>query len=97
MLKYIVTERFADLQDDRHIYNAGDTFPRVGLSVSEERLVELSSSKNRLKRPLLKEVTTNEAKAPNSDTIAREEAIVEKTVAPAKKEPVKKPVKKKGK
>ena len=75
---YKVLERFTDLQDNRHEYNPGDKFPREGLVVSEERLAELSTDKNRQKRPLIEEV--------------KEKAKAE--VKPEKKETVKKPVKK---
>lgn len=43
---YKVIKFFTDLQDYGHAYNVGDTFPRVGMSVSEERLKELSTSTN---------------------------------------------------
>ena len=38
---------FADLQDDGHIYNVGDEYPRAGVTVSKERLEELASNRNR--------------------------------------------------
>lgn len=44
---YRVVKYFEDLQDNRHPYNEGDIFPREGLTVTEERLAELSSEKNR--------------------------------------------------
>lgn len=47
---------FEDLQDENHAYNPGDEFPREGLEVSEERLEELSTDKNRRKKPLIKKV-----------------------------------------
>ena len=53
---YKVIERFADLNVNRHEYNPGDIFPREGFVVSEERLAELSTDKNRQKRPLIEEV-----------------------------------------
>lgn len=42
-----VVVAFADMQDGGYIYNVGDEFPRVGVSVSKERLEELSSNRNR--------------------------------------------------
>lgn len=51
---YKVIQQFVDLQDFRRPYNVGDIFPRKGLSVSEERLKELSSNNNRQKKPLIK-------------------------------------------
>lgn len=48
-----VIERFADLQDGNHIYNAGDMFPREGLEVTEERIAELAGYNNKQHRPLI--------------------------------------------
>ena len=44
---YKVLVYFTDLQDNNHPYDEGDIFPRNGLTVSEARLEELSSTKNR--------------------------------------------------
>lgn len=44
---------FTDLQDKDHLYNEGDPFPREGLEVSEDRIKELSSSKNLQGEPLI--------------------------------------------
>lgn len=56
--------RFADLNDGRHIYEAGDEFPRLGLTVDEARLAELSSGKNRAGRPLIQAVPEKKAEKP---------------------------------
>lgn len=53
---YKVIEYFTDLQDNNHPYNEGDTFPRKGLSVTDERLKELSGSNNKRGMPLIKKV-----------------------------------------
>ena len=53
---YKVIKSFADLQDNRFLYNEGDTYPRKGLKVSPERFDELSTSSNRRGEPLIKEV-----------------------------------------
>lgn len=53
---YKVIEYFTDLQDDDYTYNVGDTFPRKGLTVSKERLTELSTKNNRQNKPLIKRV-----------------------------------------
>lgn len=50
---YKVINYFEDLKDSRHKYNVGDIFPRIGTTVSEERLKELSSINNRQKKPLI--------------------------------------------
>lgn len=51
---YEVIHFFTDLQDFEHPYNVGDKFPRDGLTVSEERLKELSGSNNKQHKPLIK-------------------------------------------
>lgn len=53
---YRVIEYFHDLQDKGHHYNVGDTFPREGVSVDKERIKELSSSSNKLGKPLIEKV-----------------------------------------
>ena len=50
---YKVIRHFTDLQDNGYTYNEGDTFPHDGLSVTKERIIELSSNKNRQKKPLI--------------------------------------------
>ena len=52
-MSYKVIHRFTDLQDFNHLYNVGDVFPRVGMKVSQSRIDELASSKNKLKTPLI--------------------------------------------
>lgn len=47
---------FTDLQDGNHPYKLGDTFPREGLTVSKERLEELSTSANKQGIPLIERV-----------------------------------------
>ena len=53
---YKVIQFFTDLQDNNHPYHAGDTFPREGVSVSEERLQELAGNNNLQKKPLIEKV-----------------------------------------
>ena len=42
-----VVVAFADMQDDGHIYNVGDEYPRAGININKKRLEELSSDRNR--------------------------------------------------
>ena len=42
-MMYKVVKHFEDLTDNRYPYNEGDTFPRKGLNVSDERIEELAS------------------------------------------------------
>ena len=53
-MSYKVIHRFTDLQDFNHLYNVGDIFPRIGTKVSQSRIDELASGKNKLKTPLIK-------------------------------------------
>ena len=50
---YKVIEYFTDLHDKDHPYNVGDTFPRKGITVTDERLKELAGSSNRRGIPLI--------------------------------------------
>ena len=71
---YKVIKRFHDLQDSRktktgviyHEYNVGDTFPRKGKDVSEERIQELAGSDNKRGVPLI-ELVEEEAAAKKTD------------------------------
>ena len=53
-MKYVVVESFSDMQDGGFTYNPGDIFPRGGVSVSNGRLLELSTDINKLGRALIK-------------------------------------------
>lgn len=50
---YKVTRFFYDLQDNDHLYNVGDSYPRKGMAASDKRIAELMSGKNRLKAPVI--------------------------------------------
>ena len=51
---YEVINYFVDLQDLNHPYSVGDIFPRSGLVVSEERVVELLGVNNKRGIALIK-------------------------------------------
>lgn len=55
MAKYRVVKDFKDLQDDGHIYKAGDKFPRSGRA-KKERIEELSTKDNLRKEIFIEEV-----------------------------------------
>lgn len=62
-MKCEVLRKFYDRQDpEKTIYKKGDTFPRKGMKVTKERLKELSSTKNRIGKKLIKEVKDEKAK-----------------------------------
>lgn len=50
---YKVIHFFNDLQDFNHAYHAGDVYPRIGVRVSDARIAELASSKNKQGKPLI--------------------------------------------
>lgn len=82
---YKVIKFFTDLQDNSHAYRVGDTYPRSGLVVSENRLRELSGYNNKRHTPLI--VRHDDPKEPVSlvteDTLEKEadENTVKKTKA----------------
>ena len=57
-MAYKVIKTFQDAQDNLFVYHAGDEYPRKGMKVSEKRIEELSSNKNRRGIPLIEEVET---------------------------------------
>lgn len=59
---YKVLSYFTDLQDGEHPYHEGDAYPREGLEVSEERLIELSTAANRRKKPLIEFIAEDPTK-----------------------------------
>ncbi len=50
---YRVVKFFTDLQDGDHPYHVGDSFPRDGVEVTEDRIKELSGKYNRQGVPLI--------------------------------------------
>lgn len=53
---YKVIRYFTDLQDEKYAYQVGDTYPREGLSPTDERIAELSGSRNRQGKPLIEAI-----------------------------------------
>ena len=53
---YKVKRYFKDLQDDKHLYKAGDIYPRKGVEASQARIAELLSINNRQGIPLIESV-----------------------------------------
>ncbi len=56
---YKVIRYFTDLQDNDYPYNEGDIFPREGMTVTKERIEELSSANNKQLRPLIQKEKEN--------------------------------------
>jgi hypothetical protein len=55
-MAYKVIKPFIDLQDNGHVYNAGDDFPREGLEVSDERIQQLITVNNNARQVFIKKV-----------------------------------------
>lgn len=59
--KYVVIHDFKDLNDKNIIYINGDTYPRrADAVIDEKRIKELTSSKNKIGKPLIKEISEQE-------------------------------------
>ena len=78
-----VIEFFTDLQDGNHAYNVGDTFPREGVTVTADRIKELSGTQNKRGIALIEEVRGAEETA----TISENETVEPKEAAPVENEP----------
>ena len=52
-MTYKVVKKFTDLQDNCHVYNVGDAFPRIGVYATEKRIAQLAGSENRQGQPLI--------------------------------------------
>lgn len=57
-----VVKRFYDLKDNNHAYYEGDIFPHNKVKVSEKRIAELSSNKNKMGVPLIVEIPEKPSK-----------------------------------
>lgn len=79
---YKVVKLFTDLKDNSYKYEVGDTYPREGLKVSDERLKELSGSNNRQGTPLIKLI---EDAKPQETTPEAAPPVVEEEVKPVRK------------
>lgn len=65
---YEVIHFFTDLQDFSHAYKVGDSFPRPGMKVDEARLKELSGSKNKQGKPLIRFVEEKDSESTAAET-----------------------------
>lgn len=65
---YKVIEKFADLQDDNHVYEVGDQFPREGVLVNQTRINELAGDRNKLGKPLIIEEVEAKEAVPEAET-----------------------------
>lgn len=63
-MTYKVVKDFIDLRDSGFRYSAGDSYPRPGFHVTEKRIAELSSTRNRRGVQLIKKVEEEPEKKP---------------------------------
>lgn len=82
---YKAISYFKDMKDNMHSYNPGDTFPRDGLTVSEKRLEELSTNKNRRGKPVIELVEEPVEEEQVEEVIAEEPEVEEITEEKPKK------------
>lgn len=75
---YEVIHAFTDLLDNRYAYAIGDSFPRKGVDVSEERLKELSGPNNKQGVPLIKKVKVAKTKSEVSKKNASKKKVEKK-------------------
>lgn len=59
---YKVVNSFSDLEDGGFVYMTGDSFPRHGKEVTEERLTELATTQNKRGVILIEKSVSEEAK-----------------------------------
>ena len=63
MTEYEVITGFVDLTDEKYVYRPGDKYPRTDAPVpTAERLQALTSAKNALKKPLIREISSEPEK-----------------------------------
>ena len=60
-MMYKVIKYFTDLHDNGYPYSVGDTYPRQGMTATEERIAELLGSNNKQGQPLIERVPMQEA------------------------------------
>lgn len=53
---YIVVHAFMDLEDEKRVYEVGDTFPATKRKVSKKRIEELSTTNNKLNEILIEKI-----------------------------------------
>lgn len=82
-MKYVVVTDFTD-KIDKHIYRAGDTFPRSGVEVSAERVAELTSKDNMRGEVLIKVMQERKVQPKKKEIDKAEEISVPKKKAAKK-------------
>lgn len=85
---YKVVKAFTDLNDNNHVYLAGDEYPRKDVKPSAKRIDELCSKFNKRGEVLIEEVVEKKAEP---EAVEKAEVLKKKKDAkPAKKKSAKK-------
>lgn len=71
---YTTIRSFYDLQDDNRMYRPEDTYPRDGLTVTDSRIEELASDRNRLGMPVIKLVEEDPVEKPKARKRVKKDA-----------------------
>ena len=82
-MKYVVVTDFTD-KNDKHIYRAGDEFPRSGVEVSAERVAELTSKDNMRGVVLIKAVQSGKTSPVKDETAKADKPVTSKKKAAKK-------------
>lgn len=69
---YKVITRFKDGQDDGHLYQVDDLYPRKGLEPSEERIDALTTTNNRREVVAIEPIQLDSLKVAELKDIARQ-------------------------
>lgn len=80
-MTFLVIAPFVDLEDEHHIYRKGDIYPRAGLNVSDERIMQLLSTQNKARKSFLERV----AEQTNEESSVVETKTVETVEQPKKR------------
>lgn len=75
-MTFLVVVPFIDLEDGHHMYRKGDIYPREGLNVSDERIMQLLSTQNKAHKSFLERV---------AEPITEESSAVAETEQPKKR------------
>ena len=68
-----VVKKFYDLKDNYHAYYEGDIYPHNKAKVSEKRIAELSSNKNKMGVPLIVEIPEKQLKKATKKAVKKTE------------------------
>lgn len=78
--RYEVLRKFRDLEDDNHVYEVGDNYPRRG-TLDEKRVEVLASADNKIGEPLIKLIPAVKAKKTTAKTKAATKTVAKKAEA----------------